>query len=417
MYQAAGIKALLRLRPRQGGVKPAAVGSTAILLGITSMLTDISSEMVAAILPLYLVFNLGMTPLQYGAIDGIYQGASSFARIAGGYASDKWRRHKDVASAGYGLSAACRLGIIAAGASAGAIALVVFVDRIGKGIRTGPRDALITLTSTPARLGYAFGVHRALDTFGAMLGPLIAFGLLALAPGSYDTVFVVSFCFAIVGLSVIVLFVKNVAGQIRENRPSIAQAIGLLREQGFRRLNIVAAFLGLTTISDAFIYLTLQDRFQFNATFLPLLFVATAAAFALLAIPMGRLADRFGRMRVFFAGYALLPIVYTSLLLDFDSVGLLIAYLVIFGAFYAATEGVLMAHAGTMLPSELTASGLSILTTTVAVSKLLASVAFGAVWTLWGLQSAIVGFCIAVAIAVVVSAILVRKTGATHVQA
>src|SRR5690348_4419329 len=158
------------------------VGGTVLLLGTCSLLTDISSEMVTAILPLYLVATLGFTPLQYGIVDGIYQGASALVRLASGYLGDRLSRHKAVASFGYGLSAVTKLGLaLFTGAWAGLSALIL-LDRTGKGIRTAPRDAMISMTAPERDLGLAFGIHRAMDTAGAMIGPVVAFGLLAVAP-------------------------------------------------------------------------------------------------------------------------------------------------------------------------------------------------------------------------------------------
>ncbi|HEX7299540.1 MAG TPA: MFS transporter, partial [Solirubrobacteraceae bacterium] len=185
------------------------VRRTVLLLGTTSLLTDISSEMVSSILGIYMVFALGATPLQFGIVDGIYQGATAFVRLLAGVASDRKGRHKPIAAIGYGVSALCKLGLVLAGSSVAAIYAVVYADRVGKGIRTAPRDALISLSAHPKALGAAFGVHRAMDTAGAMLGPLLAFGLLTAAPRRYDTVWVVSFCFAVVGLAVITLLVRD----------------------------------------------------------------------------------------------------------------------------------------------------------------------------------------------------------------
>src|SRR5919199_636394 len=210
MYQIGSLGDLLRLRGRARAVRPRGTGISrnVLFLGLTSLFTDISSEMVSTILPLYLVFYLRLTPVRFGVVDGLYQGVASFVYVAGGLAADRWRRHKEVAAAGYALSAACKLGLLAAGGAWVAIATAVVLDRAGKGVRTAPRDALISLSSAPAALASAFGVHRALDTAGAMLGPLVAFGLLAVAPNAFDAVFVASFCAALVGLAVLTLFVE-----------------------------------------------------------------------------------------------------------------------------------------------------------------------------------------------------------------
>jgi sugar phosphate permease len=160
-------------------------------------------------LPLYLVFSLGVTPLAVGAIDGLYRGAAAIVQLGGGVLSDRLQRHKEVATSGYGLSAVCKVGLVVAGSSIGAIGAIVAADRIGKGLRTAPRDALISLSSTKAGLATAFGVHRAMDSAGAMLGPLVAFGILLAAPARFDAVFVISTAFALLGLAVLVLCVNG----------------------------------------------------------------------------------------------------------------------------------------------------------------------------------------------------------------
>src|SRR5262249_45713637 len=153
------------------------------------------------VLPLYVLFFLKFTPLQFGLLDGLYQGSAALIRVVGGVAADRSQRYKEVAGLGYGLSAAARLGLLfSASAGAGLLAATLFVDRTGKGIRTAPRDALISLSSKNASLGTSFAVHRALDTCGAMLGPLLGFAVLALLPDGFDVIFVASLFIALVGL-------------------------------------------------------------------------------------------------------------------------------------------------------------------------------------------------------------------------
>src|SRR5262249_35093168 len=185
------------------------VSRNVVMLGLTSLLTDISSESLSAVLPLYFMFELRMTPLQFGLLDGLYQGSSALVRVAGGLVADAGSRYKSVAMVGYGVSAFCKLGLLLVGSAWAPIASLLMIDRLGKGIRTAPRDALITLSSEPTRLGEAFGAHRAMDTIGAVLGPVVAVLILAAAPGAYDAVFVVSFAVALVGLAVLGLFVEN----------------------------------------------------------------------------------------------------------------------------------------------------------------------------------------------------------------
>src|SRR5215208_3106537 len=227
------------------------VGRNVFFLGLTSLLTDISSEMVTATLPLYLLLTLRLAPLQFGLIDGINQGASVLVRIASGLIADRWRRAKEVAAAGYTFSAICRLGLLLVGRSWLGISGVVLLDRVGKGIRTAPRDAMIAASVPSERLGTAFGVHRAMDTAGAMLGPLLAAGLLLLTPGSYDVVFIVSFCFAIVGVAVIAFLVEKPAAAVpATDSPLLTSQVvnQLLARPDFRALVIISSVLSLTTL-------------------------------------------------------------------------------------------------------------------------------------------------------------------------
>jgi MFS family permease len=165
-------------------------------------------------------------------------------------------------------------------------------------------------------------------------------------------------------------------------------------------------------MSDGFIYLGLQQKLGFAGRDLPLLYVATSLFYMLLAVPVGRLSDRIGRARVFVSGYALLLIVYAALLLPpVGGLGTLLV-LVAFGAYYAATDGVLMALSSALLPAEVRATGLSVVVTVTNLGRLLASIGFGAVWTLLGIQAAVIVFGIALALAAVAAAVILsRRSG------
>jgi MFS family permease len=420
MYQVQDSQALLtahRRLLRRDGAAPA-VARTVMLLGLTSLFTDISSEMVATILPLYLVYTVGLTPLQYGVVDGLYQGSAALVRVAGGFFGDRFNRHKEVAAVGYGLSAVCKLGFLVVGGVVGALSAIIVLDRTGKGIRTAPRDAMISLSTPKEKLGLAFGVHRALDTTGAMLGPLLAFVLLAFAPGHYDTIFVVSFLFALIGFAILVLFVQNRPAEAPEIEPepvvqekkeavSVRSAAGLLRDRRFSSLVAIGSALALVTMSDGFVYLGLQKRLDFDVRFLPLLFVGTSLVYMLLAVPVGRLADRIGRGRVFVGGYVMLMLVYLVLLAPSIGNGALFLLLVAFGTYYAATDGVLMALASSLLPRELRASGLALLTTGTNLASFAASALFGALWTVFGFHTAVLAFGCSLIVVTAAAAVMV----------
>jgi MFS family permease len=365
-------------------------------LGVTSLLTDISSEMVASVLPMYLVLQLGLSPLAFGFVDGLYQGMAALVRIIGGVAGDRWRRYKEVAAAGYGLSALCRLLLPAVGATWFGIASIVAVDRIGKGLRTAPRDALIALRTEPRDLGLAFGVHRSLDAAGAFLGPILAFLILARMDRAFDVLFVASFFVALLGVAAILLFVEGVRAGDADTRASATAAPTLLGDAfgpgRFRALVVAAALLGVPTISDSFIFLAMQARLQIGASAFPLLFVGTSLSTAICAVPAGRLADRVGRVPVFIGGYCLLVVCYVAIQTLSGVAGLLVP-LMLLGAYYAGTDGVLAAQASAILPQGRAGSGLAALATVSNVSRLVASSVFGALWVRLGIHGAIWTYC------------------------
>jgi MFS family permease len=413
MYQtesaSTAINARSRLRDRATWFR---LSRNVVLLGVTSFITDISSEMVASALPYYLLFSLRMSPVQYGVIDGLYQGASAWVRLIGGLWSDKTRRHKEVATLGYALSAMCKLGFLLAGNAWAAIASVTLIDRIGKGIRTAPRDALIAASATKESIGFSFGAHRAMDTAGAMLGPLIAFGLLTLLPNSFDALFVVSFCLAIVGVSVIGLFVNNVARETSSrasSRWARKTLRALLQQIDFRALVVATSALGLFTISDGFLFFSLHRRVGFSPTLFPLLYVVTASSAMILSIPFGRLADRVGRLRVYFIGHAFLILVYASLLADSLSLWIGLGCLLLLGAFYAATDGVLAASASAILPEPIRASGLATLSTFTSLARMLSSVVLGWVWSVADMNTSLIVFLCAILFGVVAGTAIIPR--------
>ncbi|MFI6661777.1 MFS transporter [Streptomyces sp. NPDC050523] len=393
------------------GRRRAAVAPTVLALGSVSLITDVSSEMVTAVLPLYLVAGLGLSPLGFGLLDGIYNGFSALVRLVGGHLADRGGgRHKWVAGFGYGLSALCKPLLLLAH-SLTPIGLILAADRTGKGLRTAPRDALISLSSTPENRGRAFGVHRAMDTAGALLGPLAAFLILRATVDGYDAVFTVSFCVAVLGVLVLVLFVPGSAtapAVEKAVRPTLRAALGLLRRRDLRRITLCALLLGLATVSDSFVYLLLQRRLGVPDRWFALLPLGTAAAFLLLAVPLGRLADRAGRWRIFLAGHGALLAAYALLLTSWHGTALPYAVLLLHGCFYAATDGVLMAAASDSVPEELRSSGLAVVQTGQAAARFVCSLGFGAAWTLWGDRTALLASTAALALCAVLSLTTLR---------
>ncbi|WP_030413618.1 MFS transporter [Streptomyces sp. NRRL S-1448] len=447
---------------RPGRPVRAAVPGTVLVLGTVSLITDVSSEMVTAVLPLYLVTELGLSPLGFGLLDGVYNGVSALVRLVGGRISDRGGGggHKVVAVVGYGLSALCKPLLLLVH-TLPLIGAVLAVDRTGKGLRTAPRDAMISLAGEPAVRGRAFGVHRAMDTAGALLGPLVAFLVLRAAAGGYDAVFTVSGCVAALGVAVLLLFVP---ARIRPPAPDTTEAADrlpspardplpspvhgplpspahgpaspapprdpasarprapasapplrpMLRLPALRRLTGCAVLLGLTTVSDSFLYLTLQRRLGLSEAWFPLLPLGTAAAFLLLAVPLGAVADRWGRRRLFLLGHLALLGAYGVLLAPFAAspvpTGLV---LVLHGGFYAATDGVLAAATADAVPDAWRGSGLAVVQTGQAAARFGCSLAFGAAWTAWGDRWALALAAAGLALAAALSARLLRAAPGT----
>ncbi|MFC1419634.1 MFS transporter [Streptacidiphilus cavernicola] len=425
---------------RSGGTARV-VGSTVLALGAVSLITDVSSEMVTAVLPLYLVVGLGLSPLGFGVLDGVYNGVSALVQLLGGHLADRVRNHKLIAGIGYGLSAVCKP-LLMLVHTLGPLGFALALERTGKGLRTSPRDALISMSTAPENRGRAFGVHRAMDTTGAVLGPISAYLILRAATDGYDAVFGVSACVAVLGVLVLVLFVPGRAKTAQAdaatgtatdpsatapaaNAPSttgpsaadpvrrvdLREALTLLRLPRLRALTGCAALLGLTTVSDAFVYLLLQQRIGIGEQWFPLLPLGTASVFLLLAVPLGVLADRIGRRVVFLAGHAGLLVAYGLLLWAPHTAALPYLVLALHGSFYAATDGVLPAAVADVVPEQLRGSGLALVGTGQALARFLCSLGFGAAWTVWGDGPALAGAAIGLLCCATAAGFVLRPSG------
>jgi MFS family permease len=406
MYSISGWLEYVRVRPRPVASSPsAAIPRNVIFLGLTSLLTDISSEMVVSILPIYLVGFLGLSLVQFGIVDGLYQGVAGVTQLGSALLTDRWRRYREMAAVGYVASTLCRAGLLLTTTWTGITALLT-LDRLGKGVRTAPRDALISLSVPRERLGFAFGVHRAMDAVGAMLGPVVAFAILGSIQNGFDVVFVASLCLSIVGVAVLGFFVENRRADRdavpAEEKVTAVAAFSLLTQPGFRHLAMAALLFGGLTISDGFIYLSLQRQAHIPAGAFPLLYVMTSAAYLIFAIPVGRIADRAGRFPVFVAGHALLLAMYAGLIGLDGSWALVVTTLVLLGLYYAATEGILMALGSSLLPEPLRTSGLAILMTALAMARILGSAVFGLSWSRFGLQLTVAGYMLGLAAAIAI---------------
>lgn len=385
------------------------------MLGLTSLVTDISSEMVTSILPAYLIFARGISPSTFGVIDGLYQGGASLARLLSGLITDRLRRYKEVAAIGYLASALSRVALLLAGAAPTWLVSAILLDRVGKGVRTSPRDALISLSAPSGRLGTAFGVHRTLDTLGATLGPLAAFAILWFTQRDYESVLVVSVAIALIGVAILVTFVTNPARPVTApSQPYTAEATSpaaLLGNRPFRALSACAWVLGAVTLSDSLIYLALQRQTGLQAIYFPLLYVATPAVYAAAAGPVGLIADRIGRNWVLAAGHLSLALLYALLLVPATAWVTGAGVIALLGLYYAATDGVLPALGSLTLPIASRATGLSVIGTAQDLGKLAASLGFGWLWSRGSMDGAVAAYLAALLIAMLMLVPTLRRLG------
>lgn len=379
------------------------------------MLTDISTESVNAVLPKYLIFVVGLSPQAFGFVNGLYNGISAAVRLLGGWIADRTDHPKWVAFIGYFASALSRIGLLFA-QSLASISFIVTGDRLGKGLRTAPRDSLIAAASPSENLGRAYGVHRALDSLGAALGPLIAFWILTVVLDGFRQVFVVSLCFAVVGVAVLLLIVPDLRARRQRDLPGNTGVRAVSGRVSFRllanarigRLLVAASLLGLVTVGDAFLYLELQLRENLANNYYALLMVGMNVSYLVVAVPLGRLADRIGRVRVFIGGQVVLLGCYFCAAGPLAGPMLSIGTLVLLGTYYAATDGILAALAGRAVEPEVRTSGIATAQTFQALALFVSSLAVGAMWNQIGLQATIRWFGLFLALCIPLAAVVLR---------
>lgn len=367
-------------------------------LGGTSMLTDVSTEMVASILPVYLLLALHLSPAQFGLVDGLFRGGAAVAALLlGGMLSHGSGRAKLIAGIGYAMSAVTKI-VLLSSAAFSAIAVSLVLDRLGKGLRVAPRDAMLASSVPMSQLGLAFGVHRAMDGLGAVAGPLLASLVLWHSPNGYGIIFALSIAFACCGLVVFAVFVREPGSEASQApRPPVRWRTDLVSSlpPACRRLLGFAMLLSLFTVSQGMVYAHMQGSFALEPYMQPLLPVASAIVFLILAVPMGWLADRVGAVKVFCGAHLLLLPLYGMLVLtdqSAESLLPLIAMVFLVGAFAAATDGVLMAAVARVVPVASRTMSLALFAAGLALMKLASSALFGYLWDRFDIAYAVLAF-------------------------
>jgi MFS family permease len=339
-------------------------------MGITSFLTDTASKMIYSVMPLFLM-SLGATKTELSIIEGIAESTASVIKAVSGRWSDKIRKNKPFMIVGYALAAVLSP-LFAIAATPIHILMIRFTERVGKGIRSAPRDSLIASSSDSNTKGRSFGFHKAMDNSGAILGPLLATGILLLFPKQYRVVFIVAFLPAMIGLIALIRFVR----ESREVRAKSTEAFRLrdFPLKYYALLGIVF-FFTLGNSTDALLLIKAGDV-GVQIALIPIVYMITSVVSVLAAVPIGMLSDKIGRERLIIFGYLL----YSAVYFGFGRTGSQITLVLLFalyGLYSASTDGIQKALVSDIIDKDKLGTGLGIYNSLVGITLLPASLIAG----------------------------------------
>ena len=351
-------------------------------LGFVSLLMDISSEMIHALLPLFMVGTLGMGVALVGLLEGLAEATALILKVFSGVISDWFGRRKPLAVLGYGLGAATKP-LFALATGPGLIFTARLLDRVGKGIRGAPRDALVADIAPPEQRGAAFGLRQSLDTVGAFVGPLLAVGLMLLWANDFRAVFAVAVVPAL--LAVLLLMV----GVCEPARPAGAARSNPISRANLKRLPRaywwvvgVGAVFTLARFSEAFLVLR-AEQLGMALALVPLVMVAMNVVYSLTAYPFGKLSDRVSHHGLLLAGLSVLVLADVVLAVSTHWVGLLLG-VALWGVHMGMTQGLLAAMVAAQAPADLRGTAFGFFNLVSGVALLAASVLAGLLWQYLG---------------------------------
>ncbi|MEJ2376556.1 MAG: MFS transporter [Pseudolabrys sp.] len=388
-------RSLFRWREIPGGVWA---------LGMVSLLMDSSSELIHALLPLFLVNVLGASLLDVGIIEGIAEATAAITKVFSGALSDYLGKRKWLTASGYGLAALSKP-IFALAPSIAWVAGARFIDRVGKGIRGSPRDALIADLTPDDLRGSAYGLRQTLDTVGAVLGPAAAIGLMALFADHYRTVFWIAVIPAFASVATIMLFVREPRGQKRPPRARrlkspLSRAEFMRLDIGYWAVVFVAAIFTLARFSEAFLLLRAKSV-GMPVVLVPTVMVVMNVVYALSAWPAGALSDSIGRYRLLIAGFALL--IVADLILAFGGgVAMVMVGVAVWGLHMGLTQGLLSALVADTAPENLRGTAFGVFNLVSGLAMLAASIIAGGLWDWIGPDGTFLAGAVFTALALIV---------------
>ncbi len=370
------------------------------ILGFVSMLTDISSEMIHSLLPLFMVGTLGASTLTVGVIEGFSEGMAMVIKVFSGSLSDYLGKRKWLAVIGYAMSAFTKP-LFALAPSVGFIFTARLADRIGKGIRGAPRDALIADITSPESRGAAFGLRQALDTVGAFIGPLIAVGLMLLWANDFRKIFWVAVLPAMLAVALLMFGVVE-TDQQGKRKPGNPVSRHNLRRLSFNYwwVVVVGAVFTLARFSEAFLILR-AHQVGVPVALVPLVMVAMNVVYAACAYPFGHLSDKVNRVYLLAAG--LLVLIMADLVLAYSTNwGALLLGVALWGVHMGMTQGLLAAMVAATAPADLRGTAFGIFYLMSGIALLTASTVAGMLWDSYGAAYTFyagAGFCLLTLIA------------------
>jgi MFS family permease len=356
-------------------------------LGLVSMLMDISSEIIHALLPVYMVTALSASTLAVGVIEGVAEATASITKVFSGTLSDWLGKRKFLAALGYSLGAFTKP-VFPLASSIDWLVTARIIDRLGKGIRGAPRDALVADIAPPDLRGASFGLRQSLDAIGAFLGPLLAIGLMWLTADHFKAVFWIAVIPACLSVGLILVAVKEPERPKELRRVQMPLYRDELRRlgAGYWRVVAVATVFTLARFSEAFLILRAQS-IGLPLALVPIVLVIMSLAYSLSAYPVGALSDRTDRRTILIVGLALL--VVADLTLAFASGILLVGVgAVLWGLHMGCTQGLLAALIADASPPELRGAAFGMFNLITGLTQLFASVIAGALWDKTGPQGA-----------------------------
>ena len=355
------------------------------VLGGVSMLMDVSSEMIHSLLPLFMATTLGTSVVLIGLIEGLAEATALIIKVFSGVLSDYLGKRKGLALLGYGLGALSKP-LFALASGAGLVFGARMIDRVGKGIRGAPRDALVADVTPPEIRGAAYGLRQSLDTVGAFLGPLLAVGLMLLWHDDFRAIFWVAVIPGVLAIALLFFGLQEPKSLIEHKRSNP------IRRENLRRLGRtywwvvgLGAVFTLARFSEAFLVLRALQM-DVPLALIPLVMVAMNLLYAMSAYPFGKLSDRMSHSKMLQAGLLVLIVADITLAVSTHWVGLLLG-VALWGIHMGITQGLLAAMIANTAPADLRGTAFGMFNLVSGVSLLLASLGAGIVWETWGAAS------------------------------